>query len=996
MRLKSMRPSSFVTQSAARRCNLLFLLLLVWSGHVLALDSRRELSQLSHEIWLTESGLPQNTVHSIAQTPDGYIWIGTEEGLARFDGIRFTVFDKQRTPELKSNYIRALLVDRQGALWIGTAEGLVRMQEGSFKTFTSNDGLPGNTIQAICEDRKGNLWIATANGLGLVKEGAVSPFTTKQKWIGGSIQALFEDADSALWIATPYGLGKFKDDKFTNYTVRNGLASNSVRSIQQDAAGHLWFGTLGGLTSFDGERFTNYTTRDGLPNDRIISLHAEKDGSLLIGTAGGLCRFNGQSISGFNAADGLSTSTILALLEDLEGNLWVGTESAGLSLLKDTKFTTYTTRNGLSNDLAKAIYQDRSGKTWIGTDGGGLNVLENGKVKVYTTRDGLSSNVVVALASDDSGNLWAGTPEGLNRLSQGKFTVYTAADGLANNDVRSILADHRGNLWIGTRGGLTRIKNGVFKTYTEVDGLANDLVATIYEDLRGDLWIGTFGGLTKFSNEEFSSLTSKDGLSADVVISLFEDVEGTLWVGTNGGGLNRLKDGRVTAYTTSSGLLDDVVYRIMDDGQNNLWLSCRKGVFHVSKRELDDFANGTITAIAPVAYGTADGMMTRECSGGGDPAGWRGADGTLWFPTIKGVAVIDPQKIKTNTVPPPVTIEEIRVGEQSFAPRGSIELPPGNSRLEFYYTAPSFMAPDKVRFRYKLEGFDSDWVEGGTRRAAYYTNLRPGSYTFRVIASNNDGVWNQTGATFGFYLKPYFYQTYWFYALVLLMLALLAWQFYRFRVRGMQKQFSAVLAERTRIAREIHDNLAQEMAGISVQLEVVARTMPPGAETARAQLDRVRMLVRHGIAEARRYVWDLRSPALENNDLPTALSETARRLTSETPVEAQVQVSGTFRPLAQMIEDNLLRIGQEAINNAVKHARPQQILVSLVFGAGHVQLRVRDDGSGFDSQSTANGVNGHFGLVGMRERAEQIGGTFSIHTRNGSGTEIVVEVPISG
>jgi signal transduction histidine kinase len=502
--------------------------------------------------------------------------------------------------------------------------------------------------------------------------------------------------------------------------------------------------------------------------------------------------------------------------------------------------------------------------------------------------------------------------------------------------------------------------------------------------------------LTRFNNEEFSTLTSKDGLSADVVISLFEDQEGTLWIGTNGGGLNRLKDGQLTAYTTRNGLLDDVVYRIMEDDRNNLWLSCRKGVFHASKKELDDLANGTINTIAPVAYGTADGMMTRECSGGGDPAGWRGSDGTLWFPTIKGVAVIDPQKIKTNAQPPPVTIEEIRVDEQSIVPRGKMELPPGNSRLEFYYTAPSFVAPDKVRFKYNLEGFDSNWVEGGSRRIAYYTNLRPGSYTFRVIACNNDGVWNETGAAFGFYLKPYFYQTYWFYALGLLVLALLAWQLYRLRVRGMRAQFAAVLAERTRIAREIHDNLAQEMAGISVQLEVVARTMPPGAEKAKAQLDRVRMLVRHGIAEARRYVWDLRSPALEHNDLPTALSETARRLTAETQVEAQVQVSGTFRPLTQLVEDNLLRIGQEAINNAVRHAQAQQILVGLVFDARQVQLRVRDDGCGFDSQVADNGASRHFGLVGMRERAEQIGGTLSVQSRNGSGTEIVVEVPISG
>lgn len=971
-----------------------FSLLLSISGTAYALDSARELSQFGHEVWLTENGLPQNTVHAIAQTSDGYIWIGTEEGLARFDGVKFTVFDKQNTPEIKSNYIRSLLADRQGALWIGTAQGLVRMLNGKFTLFTRDSGLPSDTIQAVYEDRENNLWIATANGLGLLKSGGVTTFTTKERLISGSIQALLEDSDGALWIATPYGVARIKDSKFTNYTVRDGLGGNSVRAIQQDRNGRIWFGSLGGLTSFDGSRFTTYTTRDGLPNDRIISLQADRDGGLLIGTAGGFCRFGDGRFSGFNAGEALATSTILSLLEDLEGNVWIGTESGGINLLKDTKFTTYTVKNGLSNDLAKSIYEDHDGNVWIGTDGGGLNVLRNGKLNAYTTQDGLSSNVVLSLAGDNAGHLWIGTPEGLNRLRQGKFTTYTAADGLANNDVRSIYFDSRGNLWIGTRGGLTRLRNGVFKTFTEADGLPNDLVTTLYEDTKGNLWIGTFGGLGRLTNDEFTTFTTNDGLSSDAVISLHEDSDGTLWIGTNGGGLNRMKDGKFTTYTTSNGLLDDVVYRILEDGQNNLWLSCRKGIFHISKKELAEFAKGTITSIAPVAYSTADGMMTRECSGGGDPAGWRGSDGKLWFPTIKGVAMIDPERLKTNSHAPPVVIEQVRIDDQSFAPSERLELPAGTTRFDLYYTAPSFVAPEKVRFKYKLEGFDKDWIDSGTRRIAYYTNLRPGAYTFRVIASNNDGVWNETGATFSLYLKPYFYQTYWFYAVCLLALAMLAWLLFRLRVRGLQAQFSAVLAERTRIAREIHDNLAQEMSGLSVQLEVVARTMPPGADAAMSSLDRARRQVRHGIAEARRYVWELRSPTLEGNDLPTALAETARRLTHDTAIHAQVEVNGTFRPLAQAVEGNLLRIGQEAINNAVKHAHAQRILVNLVFDTKRVQLIVRDDGRGFENHVTGNGRDGHFGLIGMQERAAQLGGTLSIQSTNGSGTEVVADVPI--
>ena len=476
----------------------------------------------------------------------------------------------------------------------------------------------------------------------------------------------------------------------------------------------------------------------------------DREGGLLVGTAGGLCRFTDGRFTGFNARDALSTSTILSLLEDLEGNLWIGTESGGINILKDTKFTTLTVVNGLSNDLIKSIYEDDRGNTWIGTDGGGLNLLNDGKVSVYTTRDGLSSNVVLALFGDRAGNLWAGTPDGLNRFNGGKFTVYTSADGLANNDVRSIWRDRGGNLWIGTRGGLTRIKEGVFKTFTEVDGLPNDLIATLYEDSQGALWVGTLGGLSKLVNEEFTTFTTRDGLSNDAVISIYEDSDNTLWIGTNGGGLNRLRDGKLTAYTTRNGLLDDVVYRIMEDARNNLWLSCRKGIFHVGKKDLEEFANGKILSIAPVAYGTADGMITRECSGGGDPAGWKAHDGKLWFPTIKGVAIIDPERIKVNVHPPPVVVEQIRIDDHSIAPSDRIELPPGTTRFDLYYTAPSFVAPEKVRFKYKLEGFDNDWIDSGTRRIAYYTNLRPGSYTFRVIASNNDGIWNETGAVFWF------------------------------------------------------------------------------------------------------------------------------------------------------------------------------------------------------------------------------------------------------
>lgn len=990
---RSMHATSHRNKLAA--CTLCSLLWLCFGrGQVLALDPTRDLSQFNAQVWLTENGLPQNTVHSITQARDGYVWVATEEGLARFDGIRFTIFDKQNTPELKSNDIRVLLEDRRGSLWIGTTDGLVRLQDSKFTAFTTRDGLPSNVIDALCEDHDGSIFVATAAGIVRFGESVFAPFAIQGESPKDGIKALFEDREGALWIGSSEGLARYKNGVVAKYTTQDGLANNSVVSISQDKDGRMWIGTTHGLSQIEGSRFVTYTTRDGLPNNRIISLVVDHEGGVWIGTAGGLSRFADKHLSSFRPGDGLAKEIILSIFEDREGSLWIGTESGGLTLLKDKKFTTYTVSEGLSSDLVKSIYEDGKGNIWIGTNGGGLSLLKDGKFTTYTTADGLSSNVVLALFGDGDGNLWAGTPDGLNRFRDGKFKTFTSADGLANDFVRSIYADHSGNLWIGTRGGLTRLTGERFNIYTTADGLPNDFIGTIYEDAQGNIWIGTLGGLSKFKDEKFTTYTTRDGLSSAVVISLHEDAEGALWIGTRGGGLNRLKQGKFTAYTTRNGLPDDIVYGILEDHQNNLWLSSNKGIFRVNKKELDDLATGTVRSITPVLYGTADGMITRECSSGGHPAAWRGPDGKLWFATIKGVAMIDPQRIKLNDQPPPVAIEQIRVDDESIAPAQTIELAPGKSRLDFYYTALSFVAPEKVRFKYKLEGFDNDWVDVGTRRVAYYTNLRPGRYKFRVIASNNDGLWSPTGAAFDLYLKPHLYQTYWFYALCTLVLAILVWQVYRIRLKRVESQFAAVLAERNRIAREIHDNLAQEMLGISVQLEVVARTMPASAELARTHLDRVRMLVRHGIAEARRYVWDLRSQALDTNDLPAALSDTARRLTTETGVSAKVEVSGTFRPLSPLIEGNLLRIGQEAINNAVRHAQARNILINLKFDARRVQLSVRDDGLGFDYQIPQNGDGKHFGLLGMKERAEQIGGTLKIDSRANEGTEVVIDVTI--
>jgi ligand-binding sensor domain-containing protein/signal transduction histidine kinase len=990
-----MRPTVSPFKCGLRFAALLLPLLLLCGARALALDPGRELSQFSRQVWQTENGLPQNTVHAVIQTRDGYLWAATEEGLARFDGLGFVVFDKENTPQLKTNDIRSVMQDHAGALWLSTGEGLVRLAGGESASFTTEQGLPSDDVELAFEDRARDIWVGTAAGLARLSGGAFTNFTTRDGLAAGGVQALFEGGDGTLWVGTTDGLSRFREGKFLSLDAGDALAGVGVQAIEQSADGCLWLGTTGGLACYKDGRFRNYSARDGLPNDRVISLRADRAGGLWVGTAGGLARFGEGRFETFSASDPLASGIILSVFEDAEGSLWVGTESGGLSQLKDKKFTTYTTREGLSSDLVKSVYEDRRGDLWVGTYGGGLNLLRDGRVaKTYTTKEGLPSNIVLALFDDSEGSLWVGTPDGLSRLRAGKFTTYTTADGLPNDFVRSIYADSEGSLWVGTRGGLARLKDGEFKTYTTADGLPNNFIGTIYEDARGQLWVGTLGGLSRFAAGKFTSYTTREGLSDNVVISVYGDAEGRLWIGTNGAGLNLLEGGKFTSFTTRDGLPNDVIYRILEDGRGRLWMSCNKGIFSLSKQELEEFAAGRTHSLSPVVYGTADGMTTRECSGGGHPSGWRDREGRLWFSTIKGVATVDPERLAPNEQPPPTAIEQFRVDGEPVAAAPDLELAPGKTRFDFYYAGLSFVAPEKVRYKYRLVGFDKDWVDGGDRRVAYYTNLGPGDYRFEVIAANNDGVWSRAPAAVSFRLRPHFYRTAWFYALCALGLALLAWQLYALRLRQVRARFNAVLQERNRIARELHDNLAQEILGVSVQLEIVARLMPKSTEAARTHLDRARSLVRSSIAEARRYVWDLRSQSLEERDLPTALAEMTRRLAAESDVQTQFQVGGTFRRLPPQVENNLLRIGQEAVNNAVRHAQARTITVNLDFDARSVRLSVRDDGRGFDPPAASNGSNGHFGLVSMRERAEEMGGSVRVNSRRGEGSEVLVSVPI--
>lgn len=749
--------------------------------------------------WTTEDGLPQNSVTAIVQTRDGYLWLGTFGGFARFDGVKFTPFNSQNTPGLKSDRILSLFEDGEGSLWIGTESGgLTRYGGGTFTNFTTNEGLPGNSVGPVCEDGAGRLWVATANGL-----------------------------------------ARFQSGKFTVYTTGDGLPHDDVTTLYPQRDGSLWLGTrtaAGGLTRFFDGRFTTYPLPPGQPDDWVMAIGGGRDESLWVRTRKRLFRFEDGTFSA--AADAYLSGVRVTIprddregdmwvvadeensysiqtrsvSEDREGNIWVGTNENGLRRLSKRRISVYPTEPELAGYGVVPITEDQAENLWIGANCGGVVRLDRGTGKSAPLKLRNQRGCVWSLLAARDGSLWIGTwGGGLSRLKDDVETTYTYENGSLSSDVvLSLYQDGVGTVWVGTADGLHRFKDERFIRYRTPDGLVHNDVRFITEDHAGALWVGTVGGMSRFKDGRFTNYTTETGLAHNFVRAIHADLDGTLWVGTYGGGLSRLKDGRFVHYNTRSGLSDDFVSRILEDDQGNFWMSSNRGIFRVDRKELNDLADEKIRTITSVSYGAADGMRTSECNGGGQPAGWRTRDGKLWFATIKGAAVIDPRE--TNEMPPEVAIEGVSLDAAALDLRGRAEAPAGDGDLEVRYTGLSFIAPEKVRFRYKLEGYDEDWVDAGTRRVAYYTKIPPGRYRFRVLASNSDGVWNETGAAYELYLRPHFYQTKSFYALCGLWVVLLGVGGYRLRVRHLVRRTRALetkVSERTVEIAQQRNKLAE-------------------------------------------------------------------------------------------------------------------------------------------------------------------------------------------
>jgi signal transduction histidine kinase/ligand-binding sensor domain-containing protein/DNA-binding response OmpR family regulator len=766
-----------------------------------ALDPQTFITQYNRAAWQVENGLPQNSVQAIAQTRDGYLWLGTQEGLVRFDGLRFNVFDKMNAPGLPHNFIQALCAAADGSLWVGTyGGGLARYKDGEFISYTTADGLPHDNITALLESHDEALWIGTAGGLSLLRNGHLQTYTLNDGLPDAAVRSIFEDDNGTIWLGTDGGLVMLKDGRFITYTTKQGLPTNHIRSVARGDNGAIWVGTEEGLTRYSNGKFTTFTTKEGLPNNDVWVIYQDKKETLWVGTGTGyLVRYRDKAFTSYTSAQGLPKGRITALYEDREGSLWVGKMQGGLVTLSDSKFKTYGVREGLSNDCVWSVLESHNGSMWIGTNGG-LNRLKDGRLTAYTSKQGLAHDAVFALYEGRDGALWIGTQKGLTRLRNNRFTIFTWQGGSAANTVISIFEDRRGSLWLGTTSGVTQLNGQRFTSFSMKNGLAGNRVSAVTESDDGSIWFATNGGLSRFAQGKFTNYTKADGLPDNNVIALHLGKNGCLWIGTLGGGLSRFKDGLLTNYTVIDGLFDNTIGGIAEDDDGNLWMSSNKGAFRVSVKELENFEPGRNRHITSISYNSADGLRSVECNGGLGSTVYKSARGTMWFATIAGAAAIDLKTIKQNALLPQVIIDGLLYDRQPIEGKKEIILAPGNGELEFSYIGLSFVSPGRLRFKYKLEGFDENWIEAGPRRSANYTNLPPGRYNFRVQVCNGEGVCNQAGATLTLYLRPHFYQIKWFYALCALALICAGVTLYLLRVRRLKRrtmELASMVSKRT-------------------------------------------------------------------------------------------------------------------------------------------------------------------------------------------------------
>jgi ligand-binding sensor domain-containing protein/signal transduction histidine kinase len=961
--------------------------------------------QYGPRVWETEDGLPNNRVNALAQTTDGYLWVGTHDGLARFDGTEFTVYKAGNGSALTRNSIRALCASRDGSLYIGTEDGLVMLKDGGFSRMDTIDGLAGNTVTALCQSKEGAIWIGTTAGLSRYENGAFTNYTMHDGLLFDVIRSVFEDRSGALWVTTPQGLNCLRNGAVERFTTNNGLPELSVRSVCQDADGALWISSDLGLAKYDGRQFAAYDLHDNYSRNYIPAVCADSQGNLWIGTYNGLRRFYQEKFHTEISSTGAPYDQINTLLEDREGNIWAGSRE-GLIRLTRQRVSVYDVTSGLSLNNVMAVLQDRrDGRLWAGTWGGGLNRIPGGRVHIYGLTNSAPDALVLSLCQGADGGLWIGMDfdGGITQLKDnGRFRRITVNQGLPPAAAKVLLEDHAGRLWIGTSSGLYCSSGGKVEDQGVKNKFFRSVVHAMCETGQGGIWIGADAGLGRLENGRLTLFSSENHAPQGPVSALAEDDGGSLWIATPRKGLFRYHARKFTSYSRDQGLPGSEIFELLDDGAGSLWMSTDDGIFRIAKRDLDALDQNPQRSIIAIAYRRSDGLESTMGSNVGKPAAWKAKDGRLLFATTKGVAVIDPKLRQINHIIPPVYIEEVKADSEKVWPvseaaseDSSPKFPPGRGEIEFSFAALSYTTPEKCRFRYKLEGLDTRWTPPDTKRTAKYINLAPGHYRFRVMACNGDGIWNETGAELAFNLQPHFWQTWWCQAAgALAVLATVAGVSRSVTQRRLRRrlelleQQSALERERGRIARNIHDDLGSSLTRIMLLGTRTEQDLAENKEVA----PYVRKIIDScgaTIQAMDEIVWAVNPENDTLDGLVAYLSQYTEEFFENTSIQGRFELPVESRSFALPAEvrHDLFLVVKEALHNVLKHSTASEVLVRVSAEGELVQIVIQDNGRGFDSRQETAGRKGN-GLDNIRRRLQSHGGRLEITSNIGRGTKL--------
>jgi len=955
-----------------------------------ALDPAKALNQYIHDRWGVEQGFPGGAVYAFAETGDGYLWIGAEKGLVRFDGSNFELFHHGNSPELPVSPVLGLATDAGGSLWVRLkSPGLLRYRNKRFESPLPPTGSPETGVTTMLRGKRGELFLARSNEVLKYSDGTFATLASAGDRQNLLVISMAETEDGNVWLGTR-DAGLFFLNQGKRTMVTKDLPDQKVNTLLAAGGSQLWIGTDSGVVRWTGTTVTRSGVPAVLQRMQILAMTRDRDSNIWVAGTDALIRVNASGAFSLDKRTNRPDDRVSALFEDRDGNLWAGS-AGGVERFRETLFTTYAGPAGRRAQGDGPLYVDLEDRTWFAPSDGGLFWLRGPHVE-RVTQHGLAGDVVYAMDGGD-GELWAGRQRGgLTRLRYRNHSLsaetYTAAHGLAQTSISAVHRSRDGTVWAGTLGGgVSKLSAGKFTTYTTADGLASDDVKAIAEDSDRSMWFAGPNGLTKLSNGQWRTFTSADGLPPGAINCLFEDSAGVLWIGTDRG-LAYFSSGRVAIPNGVPESLTARVLGIAEDKAGWLWITTGN---HVLRANRDALRRGKVLEREVREYGAADGLR----ADGDFKAVIADGRGRVWFSTRRTISVVDPFRLNRSSAPVAAQILAISADSKALNLNAPVHIPAERKRVTLGFAGLSLSAPERVRFRYRLDGFDRDWSEPVATREAAYTNLSPGSYRFRVLASNPDGIWNSPEAAVTFQIAPAFWQTWWFRILAVLAAASSIAGVYRYGLHRVTRQlnlrFEERLAERTRIAQELHDTLLQGFLSASMLLHVTVDDLSSESPLKRP-LSRVLKLMSEVTEEGRKTVRGLRSQAYAYG-LDQAFSRIPEELAMDGHIDFRVIVEGQRRPLHPVLQDEVYRIGREALVNAFRHSRAKKIEAQLEYGTKCFRVLVRDDGCGITSEVLQSGLEGHWGLIGMRERAERIGGRLTVLTRAWGGTEIQLFVP---